>query len=79
MITTYTAQVVAIEERLSSKYDDIDGFSVKVGTVDGFQGGEKDIIIASTVRSNGEGSIGFIMDPQRTNVTLTRARYYSFT
>ncbi|PWA68994.1 uvrD-like Helicase, ATP-binding domain, P-loop containing nucleoside triphosphate hydrolase [Artemisia annua] len=38
-------------------------------------GGEEDIIILSTVRSNSNGSVGFISSPQRTNVALTRARH----
>ncbi|KAI3817039.1 hypothetical protein L1987_10826 [Smallanthus sonchifolius] len=49
---------------------------VKVKTIDGFQGGEEDIIILSTVRSNSHGSIGFLSSPQRTNVALTRARNF---
>lgn len=42
--------------------------------MDGFQGGEEDIIIISTVRSNRDGIIGFLSNSQRTNVALTRAR-----
>jgi superfamily I DNA and/or RNA helicase len=74
VISPYAAQVVAIQERLGRMYDNLDGFAVKVKSVDGFQGGEEDIIIISTVRSNNYGSIGFISNPQRTNVALTRAR-----
>jgi senataxin len=48
---------------------------VKVNSVDGFQGGEEDIIILSTVRSNSDGVVGFLSNRQRTNVSLTRARY----
>ncbi|KAE8038056.1 hypothetical protein FH972_010602 [Carpinus fangiana] len=75
VISPYAAQVVAIRERLGWMYDNLDGFAVKVKSVDGFQGGEEDIIIISTVRSNNYGSIGFISNHQRTNVALTRARH----
>ncbi|WOH13225.1 hypothetical protein DCAR_0832734 [Daucus carota subsp. sativus] len=75
VVSPYAAQVVAIEDKIREKYEKIDGFSVKIKSVDGFQGGEEDIIIISTVRSNSNGSIGFIRSPQRTNVALTRARH----
>jgi superfamily I DNA and/or RNA helicase len=74
VISPYAAQVVAIQEKLGRMYDDLGGFAVKVKSVDGFQGGEEDIIIISTVRSNTRSSIGFISNRQRTNVALTRAR-----
>ncbi|PWA64841.1 uvrD-like Helicase, ATP-binding domain, P-loop containing nucleoside triphosphate hydrolase [Artemisia annua] len=75
VISSYTAQVVSIQEKLANKYQKLDGFSVKLKSIDGFQGGEEDIIIVSTVRSNSHGSVGFISSPQRTNVALTRARH----
>ncbi|PWA76709.1 Reverse transcriptase, RNA-dependent DNA polymerase [Artemisia annua] len=75
VISPYVAQVVSIQEKIAHKYDKLDGFSVKVKSVDGFQGGEEDIIILSTVRSNSNGSVGFISSPQRTNVAFTRARH----
>ncbi|KAI3730446.1 hypothetical protein L1987_61616 [Smallanthus sonchifolius] len=75
VVSPYAAQVVTIQEKLAHKYEKVDGFSVKVKTIDGFQGGEEDIIILSTVRSNSHGSVGFLSSPQRTNVALTRARH----
>ncbi|GAY56592.1 hypothetical protein CUMW_173100 [Citrus unshiu] len=75
IVSPYRAQVVAIQEKLGSKYEKSVGFAVKVMSIDGFQGGEEDIIIISTVRSNNGGSIGFISDPKRANVALTRARH----
>ncbi|CBI22565.3 unnamed protein product, partial [Vitis vinifera] len=77
IISPYKAQVYAIQDRLGKKYtSSADGkFSVSVRSVDGFQGGEEDIIIISTVRCNLKGSVGFISNRQRTNVALTRARY----
>nr|TKR83593.1 uncharacterized protein D5086_0000263640 [Populus alba] len=75
VISPYTAQVGAIQEKLGEKYENIDGFSVKVSSIDGFQGGEEDIVIISTVRSNTGGRIGFMSDSRRINVALTRARH----
>ena len=46
---------------------------VQVNTVDSFQGGEKDIVILSTVRTT--PSV-FLSDARRVNVALTRARHH---
>jgi len=45
-----------------------------VGTIDGFQGQEKEVIIINTVRSNPSGKIGFLKDEKRMNVAMSRAR-----
>ncbi|GKA42201.1 UvrD-like helicase, ATP-binding domain, P-loop containing nucleoside triphosphate hydrolase, partial [Tanacetum coccineum] len=74
VVSPYASQVVTIQEKLAHRYEKLDGFSVKVKSIDGFQGGEEDIIILSTVRSNSRGSVGFLSSLQRTNVALTRAR-----
>ena len=47
---------------------------LRVGTVDGFQGQERDVIYISLVRSNEQGEIGFLSDERRMNVALTRAK-----
>ncbi|GMJ04502.1 hypothetical protein HRI_004119400 [Hibiscus trionum] len=75
IISPYAAQVVAIKEKLGRKYERSDNFKVKVKSVDEFQGGEEDLIIISTVRSNTSREIGFVSNSQRTNVALTRARH----
>lgn len=49
-----------------------------VGTVDSFQGDEADIVVVSLVRNNhhsGSRALGFLSDPRRMNVLLSRARW----
>ena len=43
----------------------------QISTVDAFQGGEKEVIILSSVRTQ---HVGFIDSDRRTNVALTRAK-----
>ncbi len=45
-----------------------------MGTVDSFQGQERDIIAITLTRSNPQGEIGFLSDMRRMNVGMTRAR-----
>jgi len=45
-----------------------------VGTVDGYQGQERDIIILDMVRANPHHEVGFTLEPNRLNVALSRAR-----
>ena len=71
VITPYSAQVALIASSwaaLGRKE------SIEIGTVDGFQGREKEAIILSMVRSNEQGEIGFLSEIRRTNVAITRAR-----
>ncbi|WOH15111.1 hypothetical protein DCAR_0934648 [Daucus carota subsp. sativus] len=76
-ISPYKAQVYAIQDKLGTKYraGSNNSFSVSVSSVDGFQGSEADVIIISTVRSNANGTVGFLSNLQRANVALTRARH----
>ena len=70
VITFYKAQAENLSEKLKPHYPNIN-----VQTVDGFQGGENDIIIISFVRENLDEKIGFLSDFRRLNVALTRARH----
>ncbi|TLS25023.1 hypothetical protein PpBr36_07472 [Pyricularia pennisetigena] len=49
--------------------------TLRLATVDNFQGEEAKIIIISLVRSNPENKVGFLRTSNRINVLLSRARY----
>ncbi|KAJ1776621.1 hypothetical protein LPJ62_006684, partial [Coemansia sp. RSA 2167] len=68
IITPYNGQVrvlVRMQDRI--RY-------VEIGSIDGFQGSEKEAVILSLVRSNPRKSVGFLDDYRRINVAITRAR-----
>lgn len=48
--------------------------SIRISTIDSFQGQEMENVIISLVRSNDEGEIGFLKDHRRMNVAMTRAK-----
>jgi DNA replication ATP-dependent helicase/nuclease Dna2 len=64
VVSPFRAQVVLLRQRLAAT-------GVSVDTVERFQGGERDIMILSFVRSRGTG---FVFDERRLNVAITRAR-----
>jgi ATP-dependent RNA/DNA helicase IGHMBP2 len=66
LISPYAAQVRKLRHAVPPK--------LEVGTVDGFQGREKEVILLSLVRSNETGEVGFLSDTRRMNVAMTRAR-----
>ncbi|KAI3770867.1 hypothetical protein L6452_02015 [Arctium lappa] len=77
VITPYRQQVLKINRALETfvKSD------IKVGTVESFQGQEREVIIISTVRSTIKHNetdkrhcLGFLSNPRRFNVAITRAR-----
>ena len=77
VIAPYAAQVRLVRQLLdecSVPGEAGPSFEVEVGTVDGFQGREKEAVLICLVRSNGQGEIGFLSDERRMNVALTRAR-----
>jgi len=47
---------------------------LEIRSVDGFQGGEREAVVLSLVRSNESGGIGFLKDDRRLNVAITRAK-----
>ncbi|MEQ1565870.1 MAG: AAA domain-containing protein [Myxococcota bacterium] len=67
VIAPYSAQVARLRASPALA-------GVEVATVNGFQGRERDAVIASWVRSNPDGELGFVADDRRLTVALTRAR-----
>ena len=75
VISPYRAQVQYLR-RLIAKREFFKPYRslITVNTIDGFQGQERDVVLISLVRANGEGQIGFLSDLRRMNVAITRAR-----
>ena len=69
VITPYASQLSLLSALIRPLFP-----QVELGTVDGFQGREKEVVILSLVRSNEKGEVGFLKDVRRLNVAMTRAR-----
>jgi len=69
VITPYNAQVALIAQSLKEKYP-----RIEIGSVDGFQGREKEAIVVSLVRSNEKHEVGFLGEKRRLNVAMTRPK-----
>ncbi|MFN0118350.1 MAG: AAA domain-containing protein [Elusimicrobiota bacterium] len=67
IITPYVAQVKKLKAMNVAR-------DVEIGSIDSFQGREKEVVIVSLVRSNSTGEVGFLSDTRRMNVGVTRAR-----
>jgi predicted DNA helicase len=68
LLTPYVAQARLL--RQLAGHDE----GIEIGSIDGYQGREKEAIILSLVRSNDRGEVGFLGDTRRMNVGMTRAR-----
>ena len=73
ILTTYTGQMFAIRDCIKQQNSE-DLESVRLTTVDNFQGEEDDIILLSLVRSNKNEKVGFIKIVNRACVALSRAK-----
>ena len=72
IIAAYSAQARRLRELLRVER----AAGLEIGTVDGFQGREKEAVIVDLVRSNEMGEIGFLANTRRMNVALTRAKRF---
>jgi hypothetical protein len=71
VITMYAEQVERLRQALGRRRFKR---TVKIDTVDSFEGREEDIVVISLVRSNERGRIGFLRVPNRLNVAISRAK-----
>ena len=70
VLTMYSGQLFCLRNKMPKT--EFEG--VRVTVVDNFQGEENDIILLSLVRSNQDGSIGFLKIDNRICVALSRAK-----
>lgn len=77
-VTPYRLQAKELRKLVNDSWPDN---TIKIGTVEEFQGQERQIILVSTVRSSGENTqtdlqynLGFLKCPKRMNVAISRAR-----
>ncbi|KAF2126885.1 P-loop containing nucleoside triphosphate hydrolase protein [Dothidotthia symphoricarpi CBS 119687] len=69
VVTPYNAQLALLSGMLKEAYP-----GIELGSVDGFQGREKEAVIVSTVRSNADYEVGFLGEKRRLNVAMTRPK-----
>lgn len=65
VITPYNGQLALLSRMLREKYP-----GLELGSVDGFQGREKEAVVVSLVRSNTEHEVGFLGEKRRLNGML---------
>jgi len=84
IISPYSAQIAALRSLVprslislplkDGTMKEVDLSLTEIGTVDSFQGREKEAILLTLVRSNEEGKVGFLAEKRRLNVAMTRAK-----
>ncbi|WP_336328712.1 AAA domain-containing protein [Halovenus sp. HT40] len=79
IITGYSGQRKHLRDEIRREFDQDIASAIDVETIDKFQGGQREVIIISFVRSNPSHNSGFLEHPvdegrKRLNVALTRAK-----
>ena len=74
IISGYIAQVRELDKMSRRNASDWPSLKIACNSVDAFQGRQADVCIYSVVRSNPHRRLGFLREPPRLNVALSRAR-----
>ncbi|KAI9781046.1 MAG: hypothetical protein M1835_004368 [Candelina submexicana] len=69
VVTPYNGQLALMSHGLKETFP-----GIELGSVDGFQGREKEAVIVTLVRSNPEHEVGFLSEERRLNVAMTRPK-----
>ena len=62
VVTPYNAQLALLSHDMKERFP-----GIELGSVDGFQGREKEAVVVSLVRSNAEHEVGFLAEKRRLN------------
>ncbi|MFH8790968.1 DEAD/DEAH box helicase [Streptomyces sp. NPDC017941] len=74
VIVPYRAQRAEVIRHLTPLIGDSQLAASSVGSVDSYQGGERDVVLYGFTRSNAQGRVGFLAELRRVNVAFTRAK-----
>ncbi|KAK6394008.1 hypothetical protein LTR65_001854 [Meristemomyces frigidus] len=69
IVTPYNGQLALLSQTLKERFP-----GIELGSIDGFQGREKEAVVVSLVRSNPEHEVGFLGEKRRLNVAMTRPK-----
>lgn len=70
VVTPYNGQLAVLSQLLKERF-----VGIELGSIDGFQGREKEAVVVSLVRSNAEHEVGFLAEKRRLN---GKRRYLQF-
>lgn len=73
IITPYNGQLALLSQMLKERFP-----GIELGSVDGFQGREKEAVVVSLVRSNPEREVGFLGEKRRLNGKISPRVYQNF-
>src|SRR3990167_875171 len=74
IISAYKAQISLINQAIKREGLEFFDDELLIGSIDAFQGGEREVVIIATTRNNHFGGIGFLKQEERLNVAVTRAK-----